>query len=334
MPEKQVRQVAIEEAAEGQRLDNFLARLCGGVPKSHLYRLIRQGQVRVNGRRAKPESKLAYGDLVRVPPVVGVGALPSAPSPMYQRTAARLARRLAVVYEDDGLLVVDKPAGTAVHGGSGVTSGAIEQLRALHPQARFLELVHRLDRDTSGLLMVARRRSVLRDLHEALRLRRIRKRYLAVVLGEVPARWQTVRLPLSRTLTVDGERRVRPDPDGLSAVTHVRGLGNGVLRGVGPVSLVGVRLETGRTHQIRVHMACIGHPLLGDVKYGDFAKNRLAAAAGHGRLFLHAARLGLRHPREDRELELEAALPEEFVTVLAQAGIDAGLASRPADTDV
>ncbi|MEZ5661190.1 MAG: RluA family pseudouridine synthase, partial [Burkholderiaceae bacterium] len=275
----------------------------------------------INGRRAKPETKLTLGDQVRVPPVSGLTQPARAPSAMYQRTAARLAQRLVVVYADDGLLVLDKPAGVAVHGGSGVASGAIEQLRALHPQARFLELVHRLDRDTSGLLMVARRRSVLRTLHEALRLRRVRKQYLAVVAGQLPTRSRTIREPLSRTLTVDGERRVRVDAQGQAAVTHVRGLGSGTLPGVGSVSLVGIRLETGRTHQIRVHMASIGHPLIGDVKYGDFGLNRLANERGHGRLFLHAAELSFEHPQSGERLTVAAPLPEAFAGLLAQAGI-------------
>lgn len=319
----QVRIAAVDEAGEGQRLDNFLARQCGGVPKSHLYRLIRQGQVRINGRRCRPESKLAVGDQVRIPPMAGV-ARPAAPrSEMYQRTAARLATRLPIVHEDDDLVVIDKPAGTAVHGGSGVSSGVIEQLRALRPEARFLELVHRLDRDTSGLLMVARRRSTLRALHEALRERRVRKQYLAVVLGEVPPGRQTVRLALSRTLNADGERRVRVDPEGLAAVTHVQCLTTGRLDGIGAVSLVRVGLETGRTHQIRVHMAAGGHPLLGDVKYGDFAVNRVLERLGFGRLFLHAAELSFVHPRDGLRLDLKASLPEAFVALFTRAGLRA-----------
>lgn len=317
--QQQVRLLEADESAEGQRLDNYLARVCKGVPKSHLYRLIRRGQVRVNGRRSTPDGKLAVGDKIRIPPM-RTATTDTGHSEMYRQAASRLGRRLPIVFEDEAMIVIDKPAGTAVHGGSGVSSGVIERIRAARADLRYLELVHRLDRDTSGLLMVAVRRSALRTLHADLREHRIRKVYLAIVRGRVSASPATIRLPLHRTLGPDGERRVVVDPQGMEAVTHVRGVAHGTLEGVGPVSLVRIRLQTGRTHQIRVHLSASGHPLLGDPKYGDFALNRELARMGFDRLFLHAAELELRHPLDGRPLRFEAPWPEAFGRLLSAAG--------------
>jgi 23S rRNA pseudouridine955/2504/2580 synthase len=288
----------IGEEADGQRIDNYLLRICKGVPKSHLYRILRNGEVRVNGKRVGPEYRLRMDDEVRIPPLqLGAEARPAVP----------LGRDYRIVYEDADLLVVDKPAGMAVHGGSGVSFGVIEQLRRQRPQQRFLELAHRLDRETSGLLMVAKKRSALTALHEMFRQGCIEKRYVALVKGRWRKPLQHVRLALHKYLTEEGERRVRVLQEGKPAHSIVR-----LLARWGNFSLVEVELETGRTHQIRVHLAHLGHPLCGDDKYGDFTINKALRKQGLGRMFLHAARLALKHPASGRPLELSAGLPEEL----------------------
>ncbi|MEZ5741716.1 MAG: RluA family pseudouridine synthase [Burkholderiaceae bacterium] len=313
----QVRLLTVDEGSEGQRLDNYLAKVCPGVPKSHLYRLIRSGQVRVNGGRTQVDARLALTDQVRLPPMQTAGApAGSRDSPMHRQDAARRGGALPIIHEDAALLVIDKPAGTAAHGGSGVSSGVIEQMRAARPQARFLELVHRLDRDTSGLMMLACSRAALRHLHEQMRAGRIRKHYLALVLGAVPRRDRTINLPLLRREAPGGDRRVQVSDAGRPAVTHCLGLRQASLPGLGTVSLVALRLETGRTHQIRVHMAALGHPLLGDAKYGEFALNRELARRGHDRMYLHAARLQLHHPVSGQSLTLDATMPDSFRALL------------------
>jgi 23S rRNA pseudouridine955/2504/2580 synthase len=315
-----VRHVAIDEAAAGQRVDNFLLRVLKGVPKSHIYRILRSGEVRLNRRRVRPDARLAAGDDLRIPPVRS-----AAPERSRQRVPARTPA-LPILYEDDALIAIDKPAGLAVHGGSGVAFGAIEQLRAARPGAPFLELVHRLDRDTSGVLLVAKKRAALLELHASFRDGAVDKRYLVLVKGRWRDAMRTVEVPLTRFVTGSGERRVRIDDDGKRARTVFR------RRQVWssaepPMSLLEAELHTGRTHQIRVHLAHLGFPLAGDEKYGDFAWNKALAKQGLGRMFLHAWRLGLAHPLEDLRLDFESPLPGDlatFIATLDRAGSDDG----------
>lgn len=321
-----VRHVVVDEGAEGQRLDNFLAALCAEVPKSRLYRWIRSGELRVNGGRRGIDYRLQLGDDVRVPPVrVASPSTVPAANPVaverVRRSRAALATHLPICYEDDDLLVVDKPAAVAVHGGSGLDSGVIERLRAARPQARFLELVHRIDRETSGLLVVARRRPALVAMQEQWRRRAPAKRYLAVVHGRVPLRTRLFDGPLQRLAAPDGDRRVRVHPDGQEARTRVRGLLHFELPVLGEFSLVEAVIETGRTHQIRVHLSHAGLPIAGDPKYGNFALNKALAARGFGRMFLHAAGLRLRHPTDHRVLDLRSPLPPAFAALAASGGV-------------
>jgi 23S rRNA pseudouridine955/2504/2580 synthase len=301
----EVRHEKVDEASAGQRIDNFLLRYCKGVPKSHVYRILRSGEVRVNGGRVAPTYKLRDGDDVRIPPV-RTAAPTSAP-------AIPVGAPLRVVFEDDALLVVDKPAGLAVHGGSGVSFGVIEQLRRQRPEARFLELVHRLDRETSGLLIVAKKRSALTALHDMLREGRIEKRYLTLVAGRWLNPLQHIKAALHKYLTEEGERRVSVNREGKPAHSIVR-----LERRWQSASLVEVELKTGRTHQIRVHLSHLGFPLCGDDKYGNFPLNKQLERQGLRRMFLHAARLRFRHPTSDQELALESPLPEELAGYLAQ----------------
>ncbi len=292
----------IGEDAEGQRVDNFLLRVCKGVPKSHVYRILRSGEVRVNSKRVGPDYRLQAGDEVRVPPLrLGDENKPHVP----------VGREYRIVYEDDGLLAIDKPAGMAVHGGSGVSFGVIEQLRRQRPQARFLELAHRLDRETSGLLLIAKKRSILTALHELFRAGQIKKRYLALVKGRWIEPLRHVKFALHKQLAEDGARRVSVSPEGKPAHSIVR-----LVARWDNFSLVGVELETGRTHQIRVHLTHLGFPLCGDDKYGDFALNKALQKQGLGRMFLHAAQLAFDHPATGVRLELAAGLPDDLLGFL------------------
>jgi 23S rRNA pseudouridine955/2504/2580 synthase len=296
----------IDEEQAGQRLDNWLMRWAKGVPKSHVYRLVRSGQVRVNGARCKPEQRLALGDEVRLPPVQ-----------LAQRQSADQAPpvEFAVVFEDNYLLVVDKPAGVAVHGGSGVSSGVIEQLRAARPDAKFLELVHRLDRDTSGLLMIAKKRMALVELQRQLRERESGKWYAAWVLGRWPRRTRNLTWPLLKRELPSGEKHVSVSESGQSAHTRVLGLQHASItidhREV-EVSLVQCELLTGRTHQIRVHLAHAGCPIVGDERYGQFDTNKALAKRGIKRMMLHAEKLQVKHPETGQPLVLTAPLPPAF----------------------
>lgn len=291
----------IGESSAGQRVDNFLLRTLKGVPRSHVYRIVRSGEVRVNGRRVDATHRLAEGDQVRIPPV---RVAPRDPD----RAPATAAREFAILLEDDALLVIDKPAGVAVHGGSGVSHGVIEQVRAARPAARMLELVHRLDKETSGLLIIAKKRSALTALHAIWREGRVRKSYLAMVKGRLERPRQSVREPLRRFLTAEGERRVTVDrTHGQAASTIIECLAAGQT-----MSYVRATIETGRTHQIRVHLAHLGHPILGDDKYGDFELNKTLTRSGLRRMFLHAHRLALNHPLTGAPLELEAPLPSDL----------------------
>ncbi len=313
----QVAYVDIDESAAGQRLDNLLIRLCKGVPKSHLYRLIRSGQVRLNGKRCTADARLAEGDRVRLPPMRRAEPSAAASAPPVE---------FPVIFENDGLIVIDKPAGVAVHGGSGVSSGVIEQLRAARPQARFLELVHRLDRDTSGVMMIAKKRSALVELQRQLRERLSDKRYLAIVLGRWPLRSKRLTDPLYKFVTPEGERRVMVRADGQSAATTVTGLRHASLPGVGICTLVECRIETGRTHQIRVHLSHAGFPLLGDEKYGVFDLNKSLDKMGHKRMFLHAFSLTIREPLSGSTQRFVSPMPDAF-----EGFLDAGAAAAPGE---
>jgi 23S rRNA pseudouridine955/2504/2580 synthase len=306
----EVKFITVGEESAGQRLDNFLVRMLKGVPKTHVYRIIRSGEVRVNKGRAAADTRIETGDVVRLPPVR-----------TSEKAAAKLdrpapAREFPVLFEDDHLLAIDKPAGVAVHGGSGVSFGVIEQLRQARPAAKFLELVHRLDRETSGILLVAKKRSALTNLQDQFRDRETGKTYLALVSGTWPANKKVIDVPLHKYLQADGERRVKvvakDDPDGMRAITLVK-----VARRVGDFSLLEVTIKTGRTHQIRVHLASQGHPIAGDDKYGDFELNKRLPKAGLKRMFLHAWRLRFTHPQTDEEVQLEAPLPAELVSFAA-----------------
>ncbi|WP_420839040.1 RluA family pseudouridine synthase [Alcaligenes ammonioxydans] len=298
----QVRMLRIDETRAGQRIDNFLIRECKGVPKSHIYKAIRGGQVRVNKGRISSDYRLQEGDMVRIPPL----RLPEPEQPRHVPAAV-----FPVVFEDEHLMVIDKPAGVAVHGGSGVSFGVIEQLRAARPQEPFLELAHRLDRETSGLLIIAKRRAALMGLHDMFREIRARKFYWALVQGDWVNDRQHIRLPLLRWLTESGERRVRVDPTGKPAHTIIT-----MQRRFGRFSLVQAELKTGRTHQIRVHLAHSGFPIVGDDKYGDDAIRDQFARQGFKRMFLHSGRLEFNHPVTGQPLVLEAPLPAACQAVL------------------
>ena len=280
----------VGEESAAQRIDNFLLRRLKGVPKSHVYRVLRSGEVRVNSGRVKPEYRLKTGDRVRVPPI--------RISPARAPVAKPLG--LPVVFEDSSILVIDKPSGVAVHGGSGVSYGVIESLRAERPQAKLLELAHRLDRDTSGLLLVAKKRAALVELHRMLREGEVEKVYSAVVAGAYRGPGE-IRAALHKYVTGAGERRVAVREGGMSAATKVS-----VIKKSRECSLLEVRLLTGRTHQIRVHLAHAGHPILGDDKYGGEAKKAAR------RLLLHAGKLAFDHPVSGERITLEAPLPTDM----------------------
>jgi 23S rRNA pseudouridine955/2504/2580 synthase len=269
------------------------------VPKSHVYRILRSGEVRVNSKRIDASYRLQLGDRVRVPPVRIAERAESLVAPLKLSAHA--------VFEDEWLLAIDKPAGVAVHGGSGVSLGAIESLRRERPELRFLELVHRLDRDTSGLLLLAKKRPALVAMHALLRDHAIEKRYLAMVNGQWKNAKQRVRLALRKYLTGEGERRVAIDEEGQASETVF------TLQGSGPrFSLLEAHIITGRTHQIRVHLTHLGFPILGDDKYGDFPLNKALRAEGLRRMFLHSARMAFVHPGTGRALKLEAPLPKDL----------------------
>ena len=288
----------VGEESVGQRIDNFLLRRLKGVPKSHVYRVLRSGEVRVNSGRVKPDYRLKAGDRVRVPPVrLATPAAKPAPRPL----------GLPIVFEDAALLVIDKPSGVAVHGGSGVSYGVIESLRAERPEAKMLELAHRLDRDTSGLLIVAKKRSALVELHRMLRDGEVEKVYSALVQGRWGGGARELRERLHKFVTAGGERRVAVHGEGQAAVTQVK-----PVAASDEFSLLQLRLLTGRTHQIRVHLAHAGHPVLGDDKYGDFDLNHALAKAGVKRLFLHARRLAFKHPLTGAAMKFDAPLPPDM----------------------
>jgi 23S rRNA pseudouridine955/2504/2580 synthase len=309
-----VTQAIITEDELGQRLDNFLLKVCKGVPKSHVYSIVRSGQVRVNSKRAEVSYRLQIGDVVRIPPVR-----------IAQReeevvAGAEIKAELPILFEDDALLVVDKPSGIAVHGGSGVSFGVIEALRRQRPQARFLELAHRLDRETSGILLVGKKRSALVAMHDMFREggvggagRGADKRYLALVKGRWMDPVRNARQPLLKYLLESGERRVRVADDGKISHTVFR-----LVARWEHFSLLEAELKTGRTHQIRVHLAHLGFPIAGDDKYGDFALNKSLQREGLKRMFLHAWKMSMPHPISGEPLALEAPLPDALQRFLQQ----------------
>jgi 23S rRNA pseudouridine955/2504/2580 synthase len=294
--------LTVGEEGDGQRLDNYLLRVAKGVPKSHVYRIVRSGEVRVNGGRASVDQRLAVGDRVRVPPL----RLATAPA----RTAPPRGETPPVLFEDEHVLAVDKPAGLAVHGGSGVDFGLIERVRAARPHQPFLELAHRLDRETSGILLLAKSRRALLGLHGQMRDGQVDKRYLVLVSGDWVNDRQHVRAPLARFLTREGERRVAVDPEGMQSHTVFN-----LRERFGAFSLLEAELKTGRTHQIRVHVAHLGFPIVGDDKYGDFELNRQAARGEFGarmpRMFLHAWAIRFSHPVGGAPVDLMSPLPRD-----------------------
>jgi 23S rRNA pseudouridine955/2504/2580 synthase len=300
-----VRYERIDESSAGQRIDNYFLRLAKGVPKSHIYRILRDGEVRVNGRRVSQLYRLSIGDEIRIPPLRLAKPFVSSFVPA--------GNPLPVVFEDEFFMVVNKPAGHAVHGGSGINFGVIEQLRAQRPELKMLELVHRLDRETSGLLIVAKKRSVLTELQDMMRKRGMEKRYFTLVAGQWPNQLQHVRAPLLKYLTESGERRVRVSEVGKPAHSVVR-----LFKRWQQFSLLDVELKTGRTHQIRVHLSHLGFPIVGDDKYGNFALNRMLVNDGLRRMFLHAAKLAFPHPIKGEQLEFEAPLPAELQSFVAR----------------
>ena len=315
VPPPQAKTLKVDDDSAGQRLDNYLLRHLKGVPKTHVYRIIRSGEVRVNKGRAGPDDRVQAGDLVRLPPVRVSERVAEKAQDMATAALAAPARKFVVLFEDEHLLAIDKPAGVAVHGGSGVSFGVIEQLRMARPQAPFLELVHRLDRETSGILLLAKKRSALRQLQDQFRERETGKTYLALVVGQWPANRKVLDKSLHKYLLPDGERRVRvvakDDPDAMAALTlvKVKHRGDGF-------TLLEVTIRTGRTHQIRVHLASEGFPIAGDDKYGDFELNkslqRASATPPLKRMFLHAWRLQFNHPLTGERQTLLAELPSEL----------------------
>lgn len=296
------------EGDAGQRIDNFLIRVLKDAPRSLVYRILRSGEVRVNSGRVGPEYRLVAGDRVRIPPV--------RLKPRQQLDAPSRSLRdfigAAIIHEDRDLIVVNKPAGVAVHGGSGLSFGVIETLRALHPELKELDLVHRLDRETSGCLLVAKRRAVLRELHALMRERQMEKRYLALVCGKWPFGTKTIDLPLKTNLKQGGERVVRVHAEGQEAVTTFK-----PVRQFGKLAtLLDVDLGTGRTHQIRVHAAHAGHPVAGDEKYGDRERDVLLKPYGLNRMFLHAHSLTFERAGARQAFTVTAPLPEELQSVL------------------
>lgn len=303
----EVRRITIDDGSGGQRIDNFLRRRLKGVPRTRLYRLLRRGEVRVNGGRIKPDYRLRVGDEVRIPPVRTGESAPAEPS-------ARVLERLshAIVHEDDDLLVVNKPSGMAVHAGSGVTYGVVEGLRCLRPEVGFLDLAHRLDRHTSGVLVLCKGRQALASVHDQFRESSVAKQYLTLLRGRLPRGERPVAAKLARHTGKGGETVVEVATDGKASHTVFE-----AVERIGDWTLARARPITGRMHQIRVHAAHLGYPVGGDERYGNAAANRVLRDVGLRRLFLHAERVSLRHPR-GRDMTFETAIPSDLTTCLEQ----------------
>lgn len=302
-----VRMHTVDEGSAGQRIDNYLCKVLKGVPKSHLYRILRSGEVRVNSKRVDATYRIEDGDKIRIPPIRTTPAAETASTGM--KVAARFVQ--AVIFEDDAMLAINKPAGMAVHGGSGISRGVIEQLRLERPHAKLLELVHRLDRETSGVLMIAKKRTALVSLHEMMRANRMDKRYLMLVHGRWTEKKKRVTLFLQKHVTTNGERKVTVEEEGQLSETifHLR-------KNLGDFSLLEAQLITGRTHQLRVQLAHLGFPIAGDDKYGDFSLNKQLQKSGLKRMFLHSAETVIKHPVSGERLVLTAPLPKELESFL------------------
>ncbi|KLV11434.1 23S rRNA pseudouridine(955/2504/2580) synthase RluC [Photobacterium ganghwense] len=300
--------IEISDDFAGQRIDNFLRARLKNVPKSMIYRILRKGEVRVNKKRIKPEYKLQDGDLVRVPPVVVPEREEQAPVSTKLDKVAKLES--CIIYEDDHMLILNKPSGTAVHGGSGLKFGAIEALRALRPDARFLELVHRIDRDTSGILLVAKKRSALRQLQEQFRQKTVQKYYYALVMGEWKASCKKVTAPLLKN---EVNSIVRVNPNGKPSDTRFK-----IIERLEQATLIQASPVTGRTHQIRVHCQYAGHPIAWDDRYGDPRFDAYTKKVGLNRLFLHAANIQFTHPQTDEKMDISAPMEPMLVKAIEQ----------------
>ncbi|UDG80804.1 Ribosomal large subunit pseudouridine synthase C [Candidatus Hartigia pinicola] len=304
----QIQFIDINDDNSRQRIDNFLLAKLKGVPNSRIYRSIRKGEVRINKRRISPEYKLVVGDRVRIPPITVATREPIHISPKLNKVSVLNA---CILYEDDSILVINKPSGMAVHGGSGLSFGVIEGLRSLRPEASFLELVHRLDRDTSGILLVAKKRVVLRRLHEQWRLKKIKKDYIALVRGDWPSYIKVVQAPLLKNIPQSGKRYVCVNPEGKISETRFQ-----IEERFNSATLVKASPVTGRLHQIRVHTLHIGHPIAFDNRYGDQQFDSQLVRTGLNRLFLHASVLKFIHPKTGAQIRLEAPLSHRLVQCL------------------
>lgn len=310
--------IVVDEASEGQRIDNFLAKTLKGVPKSHIYRILRSGEVRVNKGRVDAARKLSLNDVVRVPPI----RMSVKPASHENNVPLTSKFEKAIVYEDDAMLVLDKPAGFAVHGGSGISRGVIEQLRLERPKAKFLELVHRLDRETSGILLLAKRRSALVALHQAIRENKTDKRYAVLVAGEWLETKKRVVLDLQKYVLPSGERRVNVVVDKHKDKFNEAQVSETIFylkEAFDGFSLLEAKLVTGRTHQLRVQLAHLGFPIAGDDKYGDFELNKKLQKQGLKRMFLHSIETKLNHPVSNERMRLLTQLPielERFIKTL------------------
>jgi 23S rRNA pseudouridine955/2504/2580 synthase len=299
----------VDSEYDGQRLDNFLIRLLKGVPKSRIYNLLRKGEVRVNKGRVKADTRLKADDVIRVAPI----RMAQSQSSEIPGSQLRKSLNDSIVFEDDEIIVIDKPSGIAVHGGSGVSFGVIEGLRADRPESKFLELVHRLDRDTSGCLMLAKSRAGLVNLQQQMQKNQIKKTYQALVKGRWPKGKSTINAPLKKNTLSSGERMVKVDVDGKASVTHFK-----IVQTFQQSTLLDIRLETGRTHQIRVHCQFSGQAIAGDSKYGDSLFNQDMRALGLKRLFLHANALEFKHPVSGVRISVEAPLSNDLKNLFNQ----------------
>lgn len=305
----QVSFVIITEENATQRIDNFLITHLKGVPKSMIYRILRKGEVRVNKKRIKPEYKLNIGDEIRIPPI----RVAEKPSPEISTKLNKVADlEKAIIYEDDVIMAINKPSGIAVHGGSGLSFGVIEGLRALRPEAKFLELVHRIDRETSGVLLIAKKRSALKALHEQLRLKQMKKNYLALVKGDWPSECKVIQAPLLKNVLKSGERVVKVDKEGKPSETRFK-----VEERFKFATLIKASPVTGRTHQIRVHTQYANHPIAFDDRYGDSQFDRLLANTKLNRLFLHAANVTFIHPKTLQDMQLSATMDDKLQACLS-----------------
>jgi 23S rRNA pseudouridine955/2504/2580 synthase len=345
-PLPQVQSITVDEDSAGQRLDNYLMRHLKGVPKTHVYRIIRSGEVRINKGRVSADTRVQAGDVVRLPPVRISERVAEKAQAMAEQVASHVPpKAFPILVEDECFMAINKPAGVAVHGGSGVSFGVIEQLRMAYPKLHYLELVHRLDRETSGILLIAKRRSALKNLQDQFRERETGKTYLAMVLGQWPSNKRVLDKSLHKYLLPNGERRVKvvakDDPDAMPSLTLVKLCTADTPKPAAPVAALGalgcslleVTIKTGRTHQIRVHLASEGMPILGDDKYGDFDCNKALARADQAvplkRMFLHAWRFQCKHPLTGKRIALQADLPQELALFLAHAAPGVGPSTPP-----